>query len=347
MSKARRVAGKIVRHVRRPQPASAPTLPPEPPRPDWLKVLTNRPNIAKDDAYRVEMTVSCRDADYIPKVKNAGRLKTVAGRKYQVMHNGLLVEYGGYFGDWMGDIIKRLKGHHEPQEEKLFHEILKRVPRGSAMIELGSYWAYYSLWFNKDVPGASNYCCEPDPENLKLGQRNASINKASNMHFIAAAAGSDDGKSISFQPQEDASRPPVTVPMRSVDSLAGEHGLKKIGVVHMDVQGAELSAIKGAADSLRAGRVRFLFVSTHHYSISGDPLTHERCIELIEKLGGHIVAEHAIHESFSGDGLIVASFHKQDKDLRIDISTNRMKDSLFRSYTEDLDALKQAYEEIR
>lgn len=309
----------------------------------WIDVLTNAPGISKDAEARVKMTISCQDAAYIPKVKNAGTFKTIDGKKYQIMHNGVLVEAGGYFGDWMAEIITTLKGHHEPQEEKLFYEILKLIPANATMIELGSYWSYYSIWFNKAIKGAKNYCCEPDPENLKLGSRNASVNGAASIRFIQAAAGEEDGESISFKPQE-GDRDPVIVPIRSVDGVIKEHKIKKAELLHMDIQGVELSSIKGAAESIKAGLIRFMFVSTHHYSISGDPMTHQKCIELIEELGGHIIAEHDVHESFSGDGLIVASFDKKDASLSYTITTNRMKDSLFRNYSSDLSILSKAYE---
>ena len=45
------------------------------------------------------------------------------------------------------------KGVHEPQEEKAFLEVLNYVEKGSTMIELGSYWGFYSLWFNKKIKG--------------------------------------------------------------------------------------------------------------------------------------------------------------------------------------------------
>jgi len=93
---------------------------------------------------RIELTTSCHDADYIPKVKNAGEVEGKNGLRHQVMHNGIRVVYGGYHGDWMAEIIKVLRGHHEPQEEKAFFEILRYVSEGGTMIELGSYWAYYS-----------------------------------------------------------------------------------------------------------------------------------------------------------------------------------------------------------
>lgn len=214
------------------------------------------------------------------------------------------------------------------------------------MIELGSYWSYYSLWFNKSIDNAVNYCCEPDPENIALGKRNAAINNCKNVHFIDAAAGSEDGMIINFTPQEGF-KDDVAVPIRSVDGLADEFNIQNLDVLHMDVQGVELDALKSAESMIKAGKVRFIFISTHHFSISGDPLLHEKCLDKIKELGGHIIVEHAIHESFSGDGLIVASFSTQDKDLHIEVTNNRMENSIFRPYTFDLSILLEAYEKLR
>jgi hypothetical protein len=75
--------------------------------------------------------------------------------------------------------------------------------------------------------------------------------------------------------------------------------------------------------------VRFVIASTHHHVISGDPLTHYRCLDLLRELGAHIVAEHTVAESYSGDGLIVASFDDRDRDLRVVTSRCRVDESLF------------------
>ena len=74
---------------------------------------------------RVAMTTSCRDADSIPKVRDAGQVLQVDGDLVQVMHNGVRVAAGAYHGEWMSRIIAELRGHHEPQEERLFHEPAK------------------------------------------------------------------------------------------------------------------------------------------------------------------------------------------------------------------------------
>jgi hypothetical protein len=59
-------------------------------------------------------------------------------------------------------------------------------------------------------------------------------------------------------------------------------------------------------------------------------------------VGASIVAEHDVHESFSGDGLIVARFCKMPENWRpIELSYNRHSTSFFRSLVFDLNEYKQ------
>ena len=44
------------------------------------------------------MTVSCTDADDLPRVPNAGEIIDHPHGPVQVMHNGVLVEEGCYYG---------------------------------------------------------------------------------------------------------------------------------------------------------------------------------------------------------------------------------------------------------
>lgn len=309
-----------------------------------IDYLANIPGAEIDERQRVMNTVLCKDADYIPKVANAGEVVRRGDQSYQIMHNGLKVAVDSYYGDWGTQLIKELKGHHEPQEEKVFYEVLKRARPNSWMIELGAYWSYYSMWFHTSVPGARNLCCEPDPENKSVGEKNAELNNFQDIRFLQSAAGKDDKKIISFDTGSVSGK--VDVPIRTIDSLMEEYRIERLELLHMDVQGAELDALRGAEKMIKSGRVRFVFISTHHYLISRHPNIHQECINYITALGGHIVTEHDIHESYSGDGLIVASFDDNDKDIRIDVSRNRMRGNQFRSYMEDMELSFQAYDYI-
>lgn len=292
------------------------------------------PVVVMDGPARTAMTVGCRDADVIPKVAGAGDVVTREHQQYQRMHEGTLVELGGYHGDWMAEVITQLRGHHEPQEELAFHEVIKRVEPGATMIELGSFWAYYSLWFARAVPGSRVLCCEPDPANLDLGHRNAAANDVQTLIFVHAAASSSDGEvELALESTPETL---TRVTARSVDSLMDEHELQHLSLLHCDVQGAELDVLQGAERAVRARRIRFVCVSTHHHVISDDPDIHARCLDWLLAHGAHVICEHSVGESFSGDGLIVASFDERDRDFHVPMSYNRASKSLFRTPEHDL-----------
>ena len=243
--------------------------------------------MTKQGIDRVELAVICRDADDIPKVQDAGMVLCDSnGQAIQLMHNGIQVIANGYYGRFNTEIVKRLGGHHEPQEERVFHEVLKLVKAGAVMIELGAYWSYYSLWFHQSISGAINYMVEPVAESLEARKKNFVLNGFQG-HFIHALVG--DIQSLESQP-----------PTITIDGLAKKEGLTKIEILHADIQGHEYAMLLGAKDLLRSKLVRFIFISTHGFKV------HAKCLGFLRKRGYAIIAEHTPAESYSLDGLIVA-----------------------------------------
>lgn len=121
-------------------------------------------------------------------------------------------------------------------------------------------------------------------------------------------------------------------------------GAEHVDLLMLDVQGAETAFLNGAKSRLAAGAVRFLVVSTHHHGISGDALTHEKCLQILLDAGAHVIVEHPVYESCSGDGLIAVSFDDRDRDLTVEVRRIPARDSLFGEPLEDLAA---AHESIR
>jgi FkbM family methyltransferase len=275
---------------------------------------------------RIELTTAVRDTDRIPKVPNAGQTTIHDGVRVQIMHCGVLIEQDCYYGSWMTEVIRRLRGHHEPQEEVVFHELMSRLGHDTTapvMVELGSYWAYYTLWLKHLHPEATCILVEPDPQHLRVGQRNLALNRVDG-HFIRAAAGREHGGQLRLRCESDSVT--RTTPLVSVDGLLATQPIDRIDVLVCDVQGAELDVLGGAQEALRTDRIRFLLVSTH--AIPRDPVLHQRCLAFLQDAGAHIIAEHSIPESCSGDGLIVASFDPRDRDLTVAITIGRARDSL-------------------
>jgi FkbM family methyltransferase len=245
---------------------------------------------------RVQETINCRDCDAIPKVENAGEVNIDHSPPFQVMHNGVKVLLGGYHGEWMQRIITALKGHHEPQEEKVFYEVLKRVSGDNpVMLELGSYWAYYSLWFRKTFPAGSNYMVEPITEKMQLGQKNFDLNGFSGIFFNGCMGGEYKDKMTFVDWNNDE----IEMKKYSVDAIVEKNNIAFIDILHSDIQGAEVDMLKGCEQSLNAGKIGYLCISTH-----GDK--HERCLDFFKQRSMHIIAEHSVEASASADGLIVA-----------------------------------------
>lgn len=233
------------------------------------------------------LTISCRDCDYIPKVSNAGQVFIENGKRLQLMHNGIKIPADCYYGSWMTEIIKYLQGHHEPQEEKAFNEILKEIPAGATMIELGSYWAYYSMWFAKTITAAHNYMVEPGKSALKVGQKNFELN---NLHgtFINAFIG-NTSKTLESGALQTC-----------VDDIIERYQIPYVYMVHSDIQGAEYDMLIGCSHALEQNKIGYFFISTHGNEI------HKNCLEFLKAHNFHIIVQHTIHESCSADGLIVA-----------------------------------------
>jgi FkbM family methyltransferase len=278
------------------------------------------------------MTVSCNDSNTIPKVPRAGEVFEEEQNSIQLMHNGLRILEGCYYGPWMTHIIEILKGHHEPQEELAFYEVLNQLKKQPSrwetptILELGSFWAYYSMWFLSAIPGSRSFGIEPDPVYLEIGKQNFHLNNLKGVFLNAQVAAENDSKSV-FNCESDGQS--IIIPALNFPGLVETIGVREIDLVLVDIQGAETPLLTSLAQVLTTSKIRFILISTHDLEISGSPVTHQTALKLLIENGAHIISEHSVSESFSGDGFILASFFDEDKGLSVPISYNRSKNSLF------------------
>lgn len=253
-----------------------------------------------DKRDRIFTALRCIDSDFIPKVPEAGKVLQINGQSVQIMHNGIKVVTGGYHGEWMTEIIEHLAGHHEPQEEKVFFEILKTIPSKGVMLELGAFWGYYSLWFNSQVKEARNILVEPIKEKLEVARKNFGLNSKV-ADFLVASIGKSSDDHASFL-DWDGTRL-SNIPRLCVEDLMDRYQVQKVHILHSDIQGAEYEMLCGAEKSILDGRIQYVFISTHGSM-------HECCLDWLRQHQFHIIASHNVEESFSADGLIVARHKK-------------------------------------
>ncbi len=229
---------------------------------------------------RIETALASEDNARIKCVKNAGKIKG----HLLVMHNGIVIEPLTYYGFPVLKMLVDNKGIHEPQEEYAFQQVLKEMPAGATMIELGAYWAFYSMWFNKSVQNANNYMIEPI--HLDEGIKNFRLNKLRG-NFFRAYVG--DTSKVA----EDG------IDIISVDSFTKENNISFVDILHSDIQGFELLMLKGAINLLSEKRVGYIFISTHSNELHAD------CMKFLESLDYLQVCSANLQESYSWDGLLV------------------------------------------
>lgn len=254
---------------------------------------------------RVAIALRSSDNAHIPRVPEAGGVRD----GWLTMHNGLRVSIDSYYDPGAMELMRKNRGVHEPQEERVFQAVLPRLRPDATMVELGAYWCFYSMWFAREVGRETRcVCIEADPKNLDAGRRNVAHNAlGARFEFVHAFADGQDGTG------EDG------VARVSVPGLMRAHGLDVIDLLHADVQGAERAVLEGAEAELRAGRIRHVFVSTHSVNL------HAECLRLLRRCGYHIAADVSPRESFSYDGLIVASAPGDAQQTFPDLSRRRWK----------------------
>lgn len=231
---------------------------------------------------RLDLVRLSTDNQKIEKVPNAG----VIMHDHQVMHNGLKIALASYYDFGNTILIRDNDGVHEPQEEYVFQEVLKYMPEKATMLELGSFWAFYSMWFASKVKNARCIMIEPDPHKMNFGKLNFHMNKLQGT-FDLGFIGKDDalGRNI---------------PQYTVDHLIKKYTIDFVDVLHSDIQGYEYDMLKGASDALRRQKIGYFFISTHSNTL------HEQCADELRNYGYEIMFSANLDESYSWDGLLVA-----------------------------------------
>ncbi len=198
-----------------------------------------------------------------------------------VLHNGHRVPFrgpGAYYGSF-SDILIINRGVHEPLEEFVFQEVLKRLPDAPIMVELGAYWAHYSMWLLQKRPEGRVIMVEPGDEERRAGEANFQRHGYRGT-FIAAKVGAEN---------------------LTIDQLIRDQRLSHVSILHSDIQGYEVQMLAGATETLSTGKVDNIFISTHSQHL------HATCAHKLTGFGYRVeAAADFLTETTSHDGFIFA-----------------------------------------
>jgi FkbM family methyltransferase len=141
---------------------------------------------------------------------------------------------------------------------------------GDVFLDIGAFVGWHSIRAGRVVgPSGRVISLEPDPINRRQLEANLALNAIANCKTIPLAAWSKSGEELGWYTEKspdccrvDEAGHSATVRTTTVDDLVNELHLGRVDWIKMDIEGAEIEALKGAEKTLLQYRPR-LFVEVH------------------------------------------------------------------------------------
>lgn len=172
-------------------------------------------------------------------------------------------------------------GSYEYQKRQLFEKV---ITPGSVVFDIGAHVGYYTL-LSAVLVGHTGmvFAFEPNPGNLSLLKRHLVINSLTNVKIMDMAV-SDRTGSVHFDNSPHSSMghisPTGTITVRtdSLDNLYAQQKVPAPDVIKIDVEGAELSVLRGGKNLLSTHHP-VIFLATHGQDI------HRDCCNFLKSAG--------------------------------------------------------------
>ncbi|HUQ91359.1 MAG TPA: FkbM family methyltransferase [Bryobacteraceae bacterium] len=191
-------------------------------------------------------------------------------------------------------------GTYERQKLAKMAEILKA---GDVVYDIGAQAGYHAMVAARCVgPTGSVYAFEPSPRNQAYIRRNLAINGVSRVELVEAAVCDAEGRvafdaGAGFMAGHVSPSGGISVRCVSLDSWLDGGGVPP-NLIKIDVEGAELRVLQGAARMLSAHHPAIM-LDTHDF-LRGECLgLHEACVRFLRDAGYHRIAA-SVPKRFAG-----------------------------------------------
>jgi FkbM family methyltransferase len=190
-----------------------------------------------------------------------------------------------------------LAGKHfaERAELGLFRRHLRP---GMTVVDMGANVGFYTAQLSRRVgPTGKVYAFEPDPFCAGLLRERCRRMRLTNVVVENVALGAREGEATLFCSNRDraencthalAAGVPVEtirVPVQSFDAYCRDHGIDRIDAVKMDVEGDEVSALRGMRDILTRTPPAWMFIEFSPRQLSASGASPEEFWEVLAESG--------------------------------------------------------------
>ena len=157
-------------------------------------------------------------------------------------------------------------------QDEYRQELLKK---GMNVVDIGANIGVYTVLAAEKVgENGKVVAIEPEPKNYKQLLENIKLNNFQNVipKNIALTdhegleklylSSSFAGHSLVFHEDEDSY---INIPVTTIDKLVDELNIKRIDIIKIDTEGAEMPILKGAEKTLKSNPNVKIFVASYHY----------------------------------------------------------------------------------
>lgn len=201
--------------------------------------------------------------------------------------NGLLFIARPKFEDLARFLFSETLAKWEPRS-------LIKLNDSDVMIDVGANAGFYTLHLAKTYKNANIISIEADPETSSILEKNCNLNNLSNVtiHNLAIAdregeltlyqSASHSGIHSIFEPANSQDTSSVKIKSTTLDNLI--HGsFNKVAWIKIDVEGAELSVLRGSSKTLKI--TNKIFVEVHEHILKQNNETSKEIIDILKNAG--------------------------------------------------------------
>lgn len=150
--------------------------------------------------------------------------------------------------------------------------VYMKPKKGDVVVDIGAHYGFYTLYASRLV-GAEGVILsfEPHPDNYKGLLTNLCLNGIKNVKTFNTALGEFDGKTKLYIRSHSGwhsisirSKDYITVDLAKLDTIAEGLNLKKVDLIKMDTEGAELDILKGANEVVKRFKPS-LTIAAYHF----------------------------------------------------------------------------------
>ena len=195
--------------------------------------------------------------------------------------------------DWLQSQLFWMKIYYiERKETEYFKRILKR---GDIVVDVGAHIGYYTLISGARVGKEGHvYSFEPNPETFKRLKRNVQLNNLNNISlYNIGLSDKEEFLTLNLPTSINTGTAGITIPENfsgkslkvkaiPLDKFIEKNNIKKVDIIKIDVEGAEIKVLKGMMETIRKFKPK-IFIEINNKKLKAAGFSKEEVYNLLKK----------------------------------------------------------------